>query len=144
MKEIIITPYKEIHGGELSIYDFVQEGYTVPDKVIRYLQTKEPSMFSPGIYMHPFKEGKRLLGPYWYGDGKYAWDRDTWKYVVKYHLTLPEEFIEHVMSDAGTQFLEKACCKADSWYQKVEGLEGNNKYINFLPKDADDIDIEEF
>lgn len=94
--------------------------------------------------MHPFKDGKRLLGPYWYGDGKYAWDRDTWKYVVKYHLTLPEEFIEHVMSDAGTQFLEKAYCKADSWYQKVEGLEGDNKHMNFLPKDADDIDIEEF
>ena len=81
--------------------------------------------------MHPFKEGKCLLGPYQYGDGKYAWHRDTWKYVVKYHLTLPEEFIEHVMSDAGTQFIEKVCCKADSWYQEVEALEGDNKHMNF-------------
>ena len=50
---------------------------------------------------------------------------------MKYHLTLPEEFIEHVISDAGTQFIEKACCKADSWYQEVEALEGDNKHMNF-------------
>lgn len=50
---------------------------------------------------------------------------------MKYHLTLPEEFIEHVMSDAGTQFIEKACCKVDSWYQEVEALEGDNKHMNF-------------
>ena len=48
------------------------------------------------------------------------------------------------MSDAGTQFLEKAYCKADSWHRKIEELEDDNKHMNFLPKDADDIDIEEF
>lgn len=31
---INLTPYKEIRGGELSIYDFVKEGYTVPQKPI--------------------------------------------------------------------------------------------------------------
>lgn len=67
---IILTPYKELKFGELSIYDFVQEGYTVPKKVIACLQTKKPYIMSPGIYNHPFKEGKSLLGPYLYTDGK--------------------------------------------------------------------------
>ena len=32
MKEIIITPYKEIYGGELSIFDFVQEYICIHSK----------------------------------------------------------------------------------------------------------------
>ena len=36
---ISLTPYKEIKGGSLSIYDYVEEGYSAPEKVIRYLRT---------------------------------------------------------------------------------------------------------
>lgn len=141
---IILTPYKEIKFGELSIYDFVQEGYTVPEKVIAYLQTKKPYIMSPGIYNHPFKEGETLLGPYLYTDGKYAWDRDTWKYVVKYHLTLPEDFIEHVMSEEGSVFLESCHYGADSWYQAFEKSFANKPHMNFLPEDAGDVKLDEF
>lgn len=144
MKKINITPFKEIKGGELSIYDYVEEGYTVPEKVIEYLQTREPQLMSPGVYPHPFKEGKTLLGPYSYGDGKYCWDRDTWKYVLKYHVKLPQDFIEHVMSEEGTAFLEKARKNMDTWYQLIEKLEGEKGHMNFLPKDAGDISLEEF
>ena len=36
---IDITPYKELlHGGEKSIYDYVNAGYKVADKVIVYLR----------------------------------------------------------------------------------------------------------
>jgi hypothetical protein len=31
---------------------------------------------------------------------------DTWKYVLKYHVTLPKEFIDHVMSEEGIAFME--------------------------------------
>lgn len=106
MCKICITPYKENHGGLESIYDNIQEGYEVPQKVIRYLKTTNPYMMSPGIYKHPFKN-MDLLGPYWYCDDKYYWDRDTWKYVIKYGLKLPQDFIDHVMSDKGTEFLER-------------------------------------
>ena len=141
---IILTPYKEIKFGELSIYDFVQEGYTVPEKVIAYLQTKKPYIMSPGIYNHPFKEGETLFGPYLYTDGKYAWDRDTWKYVVKYHLTLPEDFIEHVMSEEGNVFLESCHYGADSWYQAFEESFADKPHMNFLPEDAGDVKLDEF
>ena len=83
----------------------------MPNKVIAYLQTTMPFVMSPGFYDHPFKTGTHLLGPYRYTDGKYYWDRDTWKYVLKYNLVLLQEFIGHVMSDEGTSFLEK-CAKA--------------------------------
>ena len=103
---ICLTPYKEIKGGDESIYDHVREGYTVPDKVIAYLKMAKPYVMCLGIYEHPFKEGVTLLGPYWYQDGTYSWDRDTWKYVVKYGLELPQEFIDHVMSEEGTRFMD--------------------------------------
>lgn len=65
---ICLTPFKEIHGGNESIYDYVEKGYSVPDKVIAYLRTAKPFLASPGIYEHPFKEGVTLLGPYLYTD----------------------------------------------------------------------------
>ena len=38
---ICLTPYRELMGGkDKSIYDFVQEDYSAPDKVIAYLKTK--------------------------------------------------------------------------------------------------------
>lgn len=106
-----VMPYKEINGGEESIYDHVDENFTVPEKVIAYLQTTQPHLVCMGFYKHPFKD-MQLCGPYWYTDGEYYWDRDAWKYVIKYHVTLPKQFIDKVMSDEGTVFLEK-CAESD-------------------------------
>ena len=105
-------PYKEIKGGEESIYDHVDETFAVPQKVIAYLQTTQPHVVCLGMYKHPFKE-MELSGPYWYNDGEYCWDRDTWKYVLKYHVTLPQDFIDKVMSEKGTAFLDK-CAGSDN------------------------------
>ena len=54
-KMTCLSPFKELHFGDKSIHDYVQEGYTVPDKVIAYLRITEPYMMCPGIYEHPFK-----------------------------------------------------------------------------------------
>ena len=129
-----LTPYKEIDQGEESIYDHVQEGYTVPEKVIAYLQTTNPFCFSPGGYKHPFKKEAFLLGPYIYTDGNYIWDRDTWKYVVKYHVTLPQEFISHVMSEEGTKYLENFAKSEESWANTFERWKENGNFISFLPQ----------
>ncbi len=101
LQKICIFPFREIRCGKDSIYDHVQSGYAVPEKVIAYLRAGRPCTVSPGIYDHPFRPGTTLLGPYLYTDGHYVWDRDTWKYVVKYHVTLPQEFVAHVMADEG-------------------------------------------
>lgn len=142
--KICLTPYKELDLGEESIYDHVQDGYTVPLRVITYLQTTEPFFMSPGIYDHPFKSGCRLLGPYTYTDGKYYWDRDAWKYVVKYHVTLPQEFIDHVMSEDGEAYLDQLTKENNSWAKSIEDLKNRSNTICLLPDDAGDIALENF
>ncbi len=122
----------------------MQEGYTVPDKVIAYLRTTKPFMMSPGVYKHPFRDGRELLGPYWYTDDKYYWDRDTWKYVVKYGLALPQEFIDHVMSENGTRFLEEQGGSEVSWSNTIKSWKKQEGLICLLPENAGDIGLDNF
>ena len=144
-KMVCISPFAEIHCGDESIFDFVQEGYIVPKKVIAYLQTTKPYMMCPGIYEHPFIKGKNLLGPYMYTDGHYWWECDTWKYVVKYHVTLPQEFIDHVMSDEGTEFLKQCELDGDSWTERIEDWKNSEENgMCLLPDDAGDMGLEDF
>ncbi len=141
---ICITPYKEIKCGEESIYDYVQEGYTVPDQVIAYLRTTKPYYMCPGIYEHPFKPGQRLLGPYVYTDGRYYWDRDTWKYVLKYHVSLPQEFVDYAMSDEGAAYIESFLEESDSWTDRIKDWKKEDGVLCLLPGNAGDIKIESF
>lgn len=60
-RKVCLTPFRELRLGSESIFDWVEEGYTVPTKVIAYLKITEPGIMSPGIYEHPFKPGTRLL-----------------------------------------------------------------------------------
>lgn len=102
-----LTPYKEIHCGSESIYDHVRENYSVPDKVLEYLCTDNCYLAGGGIYSHPFEPEVTLSGPTMLSDGYYYWDSRTSEYVSKYGLVLPSEFIAHVMSEKGTEFIEK-------------------------------------
>ena len=141
---ICLTPYKELRHGKQSIHDYVGEGYEVPDRVIAYLRTTKPYMMSPGVYEHPFRPGKRLLGPYTYTDGKFYWDRDTWKYVVKYHVTLPQEFIDHVMSDAGKAYIDSFIDQSDSWSDTIKAWKKQQGFICLLPNNAGEIELQDF
>ena len=141
---ICVSPFKEILLGSESIYDYVQEGYTVPDKVIAYLRTTKPYFVHLGIYGHPFKSEERLLGPYTSTDGKHYWDRDTWKYVLKYHVTLPQEFIDYVMSDEGDAFLERYNDETDSWSNTIMQLKKRKGTMCYLPDNAGEIELEDF
>ena len=132
-----LTPYIELHMGEESIYDHINHSFSVPDKVILYLQTKELYFFCPGLYQHPFHEETTLCGPYVYTDGYYYWDRDTWKYVLKYGLTLPQQFIDHVMTDEASIFLNQN--HNGDWH-----LAEHPNTLNLLPKDSGDIPLDQF
>ena len=44
-----VMPFKEIKGGQESIYDHIDENYNVPQKVIVYLQTTQPHMVCMGL-----------------------------------------------------------------------------------------------
>ncbi len=142
-EHICITPYQELQMGSQSIYDNLQKGYAVSERVILYLQTKRLFTMALGIYAHPFKKDVDLLGPYMYTDGKYYWDRDTWKYVVKYGLKLPEDFITHVMSEEGEAFLQSAI-GTDSWQEQLQELKQQKTTLCLLPDDAGDISFDAF
>lgn len=140
---INVMPYKEINGGWESIYDHIDENFAVPKKVIAYLQTTQPHLVCMGLYKHPFKD-MELCGPYWYTDGEYFWDRDAWKYVVKYHVTLPKKFIDKVMSDEGTAFLEE-CAKSDeSWAKRIKELKESPNTLCLMPENAGDYSLDDF
>lgn len=85
-----------------------------------------------------------MLGPYWYTDWKYFWDRDLWKYVVKYNVTLPEEFVNYVMSGAGDAFFEEYIDKSDSWSGTIKQWKKKNGMLCLLPDDAGDKELSEF
>lgn len=140
---INLMPYKEICGGEKSIYDYVDENFTVSDKVISYLQTSQPYLVQMGIYQHPFKN-MTLFGPYWYTDGEYYWDRDAWKYVQKYHVILPNAFIDKVMSDVGTTFLNKCAESDESWVKTIERFKANPNMLCLMPNNAGDVALKDF
>ena len=74
-----------------------------------------------------------------YTDGHYYWDRDTWKYVVKYGLTLPEEFVDYVMSDEADAFLNQQ--HNSDWHLQLSKREN---VLNLLPEDSGDIPLEQF
>ena len=141
---ICLTPYIELRGGEESIHDHIRKEYAVPDKVIAYLRTTKPFLMSPGIYDHPFKKGVRLLGPYLYTDDIYYWDRDTWKYVIKYGLELPQEFIDHVMSDEGTKFIEHQIETNESWTEAIRQWKKKKGFSCLLPDNAGDKELKDF
>lgn len=86
----------------------------------------------------------KLLGPYCYADNHYWWDRDTWKYVTKYHVRLPQELVDYVISVAGDEFLQEHAPQADSWFQNIEGSYSDTPHVNLLPEDAGDVGVEEF
>lgn len=140
---ISVMPYKELCDGTESIYDHIDDSFAVPDKVIAYLKTTHPHMVRMGIYKHPFKDAE-LLGPYWYTDGEYYWDRDAWKYVLKYHVTLPQAFIEKVMSEEGTRFLKKCAESDESWAKAIRSFKSQPGTLCLMPDDAGDLALEEF
>ncbi len=138
-----VMPYKEINGGEESIYDHIDENFVVSEKVIAYLQTTQPYLVCMGLYKHPFKD-MQLCGPYWYTDGEYYWDRDAWKYVIKYHVTLPQNFIDKVMSDEGTAFLKKCAESGESWSEKIKEQKECPNTTCLMPENSGDYSLDDF
>ena len=111
--------------------------------MILYLQTTQPHALALGLYKHPFKDMK-LCGPYQYTDGEYYWDRDAWKYIVKYHVTISQNFIDKVMSDEGTAFLKKYAESNEEWRKRIKELKENPAALYLLPKEPGDYSLDEF
>lgn len=106
----IVYACDEFTKGFGSVHDYCQKGYRVPGKVLTYLRVVNPCAAAGVIYEHPFIKGKTCTGKTYMTDGKYCWDLDTLEYVLNHDLVLPQDFIDHIMSDYGTEFLNR-CTK---------------------------------
>lgn len=76
--------------------------------------------------------------------GRFWWDRNCWKYAAKYHVMLPQEFVEHVISGTGDKLLESYATDTSSWSGRIEERCRNMPHGNFLPKSAGNLDLKDF
>ena len=118
--------------------------YPVPDKVIAYLKCPNNGLYRMGIFSHLYKPDIRFYGKTVYSDGLYVWDNFTWKYVMKYNLRLPESFIDHVMSEEGTAFIEKAIDESKLWSVTVKKYKKQLGYRCFIPTQSELRELDNF
>ena len=106
---IDLSPYKELHNGHgtESILDHVNPDQDLPEDVVDYLKHGELIIYALGLYNHPFEEDVKVPGPYFLFDGTYKWERYLWLYASKYHVEIPQEFIEHTRKPESRKWLEK-------------------------------------
>lgn len=65
--------------------------------------------------------------------------------MVKYHVTLPQEFIDHVMSDEGTEFLKQCELDGNSWSGRIKDWKNSEENgLCLLSDDAGDMGLEDF
>lgn len=68
-------------------------------KIVSYLRSGNLLVACPGVGQDALEKGK-LSGPlHIYTDGKWAWPGDLAYYVTKYHVSLPEEFIQQMKAN---------------------------------------------
>lgn len=76
--------------------------------------------------------------------GRFWWDRNRWKYATKYHVMLPQEFVEYVILGTGDKLLESHATDTSSWSDRIEEHCRNTPHGNFLLKSAGNLDLKDF
>lgn len=80
MKDIINKPIKE------------------KNKVVEYIKKSEVIAVAPAIVRDVLNPEIRLPELFLMSDGKYKWRSDIIYYIENYDMELPEEFVQHVLS----------------------------------------------
>ena len=63
---------------------------------------------------------------------------------MKYQVTLPQEFIDHVMSEEGTAFIERFIDQSDSWSDAIKKWKKRQGFLCLLLDNAGEIELEKF
>ena len=63
---------------------------------------------------------------------------------MKYGVKLPQEFIDYVMSDEGTAYLEEYYKDKPSWKKNIQDMKNQKDMLCLLPDDAGDEPLEDF
>ncbi len=81
-----------------SIKDLINKPIKDKEKVIRYMKRCKITAVAPARVTDLINPEKKISELYMMTDGKYEWRSDVIYYVDKYDMELPEEFIQHVLS----------------------------------------------
>lgn len=97
----VVGKVKEFgYADQPSILELVgAEPHPRKAEIIAYLKRGKIVSACPSIWKDVFT-GEKINGEeLMLSDGKYAWRSDVVHYVDKYNLSLPDEFVEHVLTD---------------------------------------------
>ena len=81
-----------------SIMDLINKPITEKKKVLEYMKKGEIIAVAPAIIKDVINPEIRLPELFLMSDGKYEWRSDVIYYVEKYDMALPDEFVQHVLS----------------------------------------------
>ena len=98
---IMIGLHRKRHGDDYPTLKEIIQNIQIKDKdaVLRYMKSAFVLAVAPGI-MQDVLTGEKIPGEWLvYGDGIYSWESETIYYFDKYNMTLPDEFIEHVLKE---------------------------------------------
>ena len=64
--------------------------------------------------------------------------------VIKYGLVLPQTFIDHVMTEEGTKFIEQQIDANESWSDTIKQWKKREGFISLIPFDERDSELKDF
>ena len=83
-----------------SIKELINKPIKEKEKVIKYMKKCKVVAVAPAIVRDIINPNNKIAELCLMTDGKYEWRSDIIYYVEKYDMELPEEFIQHVLSQA--------------------------------------------
>lgn len=97
---IVIGQTREIYKDNKypSIKELINKPIKEKNKVLRYMKKCNIDAVAPAALRDVINPENRIHELYCMSDGIYGWRSDVIYYVEKYDMALPEEFIQHVLS----------------------------------------------
>lgn len=81
-----------------SIKELINKPVKEKEKVIEYMKKCKVVAIAPAIVRDLINPNNKINELCLMTDGKYEWRSDIIYYVEKYDMELPEEFIQHILS----------------------------------------------
>lgn len=97
---IVIGQTREVYKDKKysSIKELINKPIKEKDKVLRYMRKCNIDAVAPAALRDVINPENKIHELYCMSDGTYGWRIDVIYYVEIYDMALPEEFVQHVLS----------------------------------------------
>ncbi|WP_238881602.1 hypothetical protein [Clostridium sp. YIM B02551] len=98
---IMIGQIREVYGDDKypSIKELINRPIKDKEKILEYMRKSKVIAQAPAVGMDLINPNNKTLELSLMTDGDYEWRSDVIYYVDKYDMELPEEFINHIVSE---------------------------------------------